>query len=176
MATDKKVYFQGRIIEVSVQKVGLPNGCECELEIVQHPGGAAVVAVNDRQEVCLLRQYRHVAGGWIWELPGGKLDAGEPPISTAKRELIEEAGLSATFWSSLGSILSSPGIFTEIVHLYLAENLEDVPIERETTEVMEVRWIGLNQAVAWATAGEINDAKTIIGLLRAAAFKSGHGR
>ncbi len=100
--------FRGRVIRVTVDDVVLPNGRQTALEVVHHPGGAAIVALNDLQQVCLLRQYRYVAGGWIWELPAGKLEPGEPPETTARRELTEEAGVTATDWVGLGSLLSSP--------------------------------------------------------------------
>src|SRR5882762_1110413 len=98
--------FRGRIITVTTDEVVLPNGYRAELEVVHHPGGAAVVAIDAQERVCLLRQYRYVADGWIWELPAGKLEPNEPPLETAKRELIEEAGTSARHWESLGTVFS----------------------------------------------------------------------
>ena len=95
-------HYQGRVISVTVDDVILPNGRQAALEVVHHPGGAAIVALNDLQQMCLLRQYRYVAGGWIWELPAGKLEPAEPPEITARRELVEEAGVVATDWVSLG--------------------------------------------------------------------------
>ena len=94
--TDKqKKLYQGKVIELYLEQVILPNGVPAELEIVRHPGGAAVVAIDIENRICLLRQYRYAAGGWIWELPAGKLDPGEAPLVTAQRELEEEAGLCA---------------------------------------------------------------------------------
>jgi 8-oxo-dGTP pyrophosphatase MutT (NUDIX family) len=119
--------------------------------------------------VCLLRQYRHAAGGWLWELPAGKLDAGEPPAVTARRELAEEAGVAAAEWRSLGTVVSSPGVFTEVVHLYLARQLAPAAAAREHGEVFEAHWVPLGEAVARALSGDITDGKTVIGLLRAAA-------
>jgi ADP-ribose pyrophosphatase len=140
-----------------------------DLEIVRHPGGAAAVALDADGQVCLLRQYRHVAGGWIWELPAGKLDDGEAPRSAAERELAEEAGVAAERWEDLGSELSSPGIFSEVIHLYLARDLRPVEPNTEEHEVLEVHWIPMAQALEWAQTGEIRDAKTVVGLFRAAA-------
>ena len=80
--------------------------------------------MDAQQRVCLLRQYRYVADGWIWELPAGKLEPNEPPLETAKRELIEEAGISARHWESLGTVFSSPGVFSEVLHLFYAAELE----------------------------------------------------
>ena len=110
--------YEGRVIKVSVDTVVLPNGMRVPLEIVRHPGGAAVVAIDAQDRVCLLRQYRHAAGGYIYELPAGKLEPDEPPESTARRELVEEASVSAAHWASLGAYFSSPGVFTEVIHLY----------------------------------------------------------
>src|SRR5580700_2265022 len=114
------VQFTGRVVSVTTDEVLLPNGQRELLEVVHHPGGAAAVAVDAAQRVCLLRQYRYVADGWLWELPAGKLEPGEPPLATARRELGEEAGVSADHWHSLGTVLSSPGVFSERLHLFLA--------------------------------------------------------
>jgi len=161
--------FTGRVIQVNLERVILPNGTRAELEIVRHPGGAAIVALDAEGRICLLRQYRHAAGGWIWELPAGKLDHGEPPLATARRELEEEAGMHAGSWRSLGDCLSSPGVFTEIVHLYLATELTPVEQRLEDHEVIEVHWIPFEAALAMAHRGELRDGKTLAGLLRASA-------
>jgi 8-oxo-dGTP pyrophosphatase MutT (NUDIX family) len=161
-------HYQGRVISVTVDDVILPNGRQAALEVVHHPGGAAVVAINDAQQICLLRQYRYVAGGWIWELPAGKLEPAEPPELTARRELTEEAGVVANEWVSLGSILSSPGVFSEIIHLFLAQGLSVGRAKPEDSEVLEVHWVKFRQACDMALSGELRDAKSIIGVLRAA--------
>lgn len=165
----KQVVFEGVVIKVEVDQVALPNGTTARYEIVRHPGGAAVVALDDQQRVCLLRQYRPAAGGWVWELPAGRLEPEEPPLATAQRELIEEAGCSAAHWESLGSILSSPGVFAEIIHLYFASGLLTVGQHHEQHEVIEVHWVPLADAVRQALGGELRDGKTVIGLLRASA-------
>lgn len=159
--------YTGRVVTLDVAKVLLPNGQETTLEIVGHPGGAAVVALSKHNLVCLLRQYRHVADGWLWEIPAGKLD-GKSPDVTARAELAEEAGVTAGRWDSLGQIVTSPGVFREIVHLYLARDLTQDRPTPESDELFEVTWIPLEEAVARALSGEIRDAKTIIALLRAA--------
>jgi 8-oxo-dGTP pyrophosphatase MutT (NUDIX family) len=163
----RSTYFSGRVITVTVDDVILPNGHRERLELVHHPGGAAAVAVDAQDRVCLLRQYRHAAGGWIWELPAGKLEPNEPPLATAKRELIEEAGVSAREWRSLGASLSSPGVFNEVLHLFLATGLEAEVAAPETSEVFEVHWMAFSEAYGWALDGTIQDGKTTIGLLRA---------
>ena len=163
----RSTYFSGRVITVTVDDVILPNGHRERLELVHHPGGAAAVAIDAQDRVCLLRQYRHAAGGWVWELPAGKLEPNEPPLETAKRELIEEAGVSARHWRSLGASLSSPGVFTEVLQLFLATGLEVQTSAPEASEVFEVHWKPFSEAIEWALDGTIQDGKTTIGLLRA---------
>src|SRR5476649_1209259 len=114
----------GRIIDVSIEKLRYANGREHDLDFVTHPGAAAVVAVDDAGRVCLVRQYRHGIADFLWEIPAGKLDAGEAPELCAVRELAEETGVSARRWPSLGTYLPAPGIFTEVIHLYLARDLK----------------------------------------------------
>ena len=159
----------GRVLTRNLETVTLPNGRVAELEIAHHPGGAAVVAVDADGRTCLLRQYRHAAGGWIREIPAGKLDGGEPPLACAQRELAEEAGRTARRWDSLGAFFSSPGVLTEVIHLFLARDLTAVPAAPEEHEVFDVEWGPLDEAVRLAERGELRDAKTLIGLGWAAA-------
>ncbi len=161
--------FKGRVIEVNVERVQLPNGSVADLEIIHHPGGAAVVAINERNEVCLLRQFRHAANGWLWELPAGKIDNREPPLETAQRELEEEAGVLAQRWESLGDLVSSPGVFTEIIYLFLARDLRATAASPEEHEVLEVHWKPLEEVVRMAASGELRDGKSLVGVFRAAA-------
>lgn len=164
----KQTHFKGRVIEVNVERVELPNGSVADLEIIHHPGGAAVVAINEHNEICLLRQYRHAAQGWLWELPAGKIDNREPPLQTAQRELEEEAGCTAARWERLGDIASSPGVFTEVVYLFLATGLSAATARPEEHEVLEIHWKPLAEAVRMAQAGELRDAKSVVGVFRAA--------
>lgn len=165
-----KPVFSGRVIQVNVERVQLPNGSVADLEIIHHPGGAAVVAIDALGQICLLRQFRHAAGGYLWELPAGKIDNKEPPLDTARRELTEEAGATAASWTSLGDYLSSPGVFTEVVHLFLATDLQRVQQGHEEHEVIEVHWKPLDEAIRMAQQGEIRDGKTLVGIFRAAAL------
>ena len=165
--------FRGRIITVNVETVRLPNGHVADLEIIHHPGGAAAVAIDTNDRVCLIRQYRHAAGGWIWELPAGKLEPDEPPLLTAQRELIEEAGIAASEWESLGDYVSSPGVFTETVHLFMAQGLREVKMAHEAAELIEIHWVPIAAACQQALRGELNDGKTALGLLRAQASRNG---
>lgn len=165
MAESIRNVFRGRVLTLNLEQVRLPNGQVAELEIAHHPGGAAVVAVDAEGRVCLLRQFRHAAGGWIIELPAGKLDGGEPPLECARRELAEEAGVSARRWEKLGEFFSSPGVLTEVIHLFLAQDLEPADASPEDHEVLEVSWVPLRYAVDLAASGRLQDAKSVIGLL-----------
>lgn len=165
MAESIRNVFRGRVLTLNLEQVRLPNGRVAELEIAHHPGGAAVVALDAEGRTCLLRQFRHAAGGWIDELPAGKLDNREPPIDCARRELAEEAGMTAGRWDKLGEYFSSPGVFTEVIHLFLARDLAPTPARPEEHEVFEARWLPLDEAVTLAASGQLQDAKTLIGLL-----------
>jgi ADP-ribose pyrophosphatase len=167
MLIKRSTLYRGRVVALHLDTVRLPTGAQCELEVIEHPGGAAVVAVDGEGRICLLRQYRYAAGGWIWELPAGKLEQGEAPGVTAQRELLEEAGVRAKRLESLGTILSSPGVFTEVIHLFLALDLESAQQQHEAHEAIEVHWMPIAQAYTLAVTGEIGDAKTLAGLLRA---------
>ena len=174
MKPDQQVLeFSGRVIRVTTDEVRLPNGHRARLEVVHHPGGAATVALDERRRICLLRQYRYVADGWLWELPAGKLEPNEPPRAAAERELAEEAGVSARSWQSLGTVLSSPGVFSERLHLFLARGIAPAAAAHERSEIIEVHWVALDEACTWALDGTIADCKTAIGLLRARAALAG---
>lgn len=161
------VKYQGKIVRVTVEDVVLPDGRTFELERVWHPGGAAAVAIDGDGRICLLRQYRPVTDGWMWEIPAGKRDENEDPLQTIRRELREEAGISAEQWTPLGSYYSSPGIFDEVIHLWLARGLSHGERQPEPHELIEVHWVEPARAMAMVDNGEIDDGKTLIGLCRA---------
>jgi ADP-ribose pyrophosphatase len=165
-----KPIYSGRVIQVNIERVRLPNDAVADLEIVHHPGGAAVVALDADGRLCLLRQFRHAAKDWLWELPAGKIDNREPPLDTAQRELEEEAGMRAAEWRSLGDYCSSPGVFTEVVHLFLATRLTPLAMRPEAHEVFEVHWLPLKDAWRMAYDGEIRDGKSLVGVFRAHAL------
>jgi ADP-ribose pyrophosphatase len=166
-----RALYSGRLIQLDQETVSLPNGNEVTLDIVHHPGGAVVVALDDDGNVCLLRQYRHAAGGTIWELPAGcidKEDAG--PLVTAKRELEEEAGLVAAEWRDLGSIFTTPGFCDEVLYLYLARHLTKTRTDHNDDELIEVHWKPFGKALAMVTDNTIRDGKSVAGLLKASSL------
>ena len=163
--------YKGRIVDLRVERVTLPNGVAVDLELMHHPGASAVVAADEQGRVVLIRQYRHAAGGYIWELPAGVLaSALEPPEVCAARELTEETGVVARELRHLGTIFTSPGFCDERIHLFLARGLTDGSAAHEADEaIAEVARIPLAEALAKVRDGEIVDGKTIAGLHLAAA-------
>jgi ADP-ribose pyrophosphatase len=158
--------YRGRIVHLTIEDVTLPNGHHTPLEIVRHPGAAAVATLDADGRVTLLRQYRHAAGGWLWEVPAGKLDPGEAPATCAARELREEAGIIAGDLEPVGSIVTCPGFCDEVIHLFVATDLTSTSTERGVDEVIDaVEAIPLRRALEMVRNGEIRDAKTIAALL-----------
>jgi ADP-ribose pyrophosphatase len=166
--------WQGRTITVASERVLLPNGNEVELDVVHHPGAAAVVPLRDDGAVLLVRQYRHTTGGWLLEVPAGKLAPGEDPADAARRELEEEAGVRAAELVPLGFIWMTPGFCDERIWLFLASGLSPGEQRLEADEALQVEALPLAEAERQALAGEICDAKSVCALLRAAAL--GRGR
>jgi ADP-ribose pyrophosphatase len=172
VAQSRRVY-DGSIIRVRVDTVEMPGGSRADREVVEHADSVAVVAVDDRNRVLMIRQYRHPAGQYLWELPAGLRDQpGEPPLETARRELAEETGLAAGRWSTLVDLRPSPGMSTETVRVYLAAQLragdrsgDPAAEERD----LETRWIPLAQALAEVFAGRITNGLAVTGLLAAGA-------
>ena len=162
-----RVVHRGRSIVVQVERAELPGGRSVELDIVRHPGAAAVVPFESDDVVLLIRQYRHAAGGTIWEVPAGKLD-GEPPAVCAARELEEEVGRRAGRLVPLASILTTPGFSDEVIHLFAAFELSPVPQRLEHDEVIEVVPMPLARALELIWSGELRDAKSSLALLHAA--------
>jgi 8-oxo-dGTP pyrophosphatase MutT (NUDIX family) len=157
----------GRIIQVSTERLLYNNGREYDLDFVRHPGAAAVVAVDGSGRVCLVRQYRHGVEDFLWEIPAGKLDPGEAPEACAVRELAEETGVQARRWTPLGQFLPAPGIFTEVIHLYLARDLTVGAPAPDADEELEIQWLPIEEAAGMVLRGEWSDGKTGLALWRA---------
>lgn len=156
--------YRGRVVTLNVERVLLPNGEMVDLETIRHPGAAAVVPLKNDGTVVLIRQFRHAAGGFIYEIPAGKLQPGEDPIHCAERELEEEVGYRASSFTLLCSILTAPGFADEVIHIYKATGLIKGHQQLDRDEVLEVIEMPLSEAVQKIPAGIIRDAKTIVGL------------
>lgn len=163
-----KFIFKGKTIEVYQEHVKLPNGNTALLDIVKHPGASAIVPIHDDGRFVLIRQYRHAVGGYLYEIPAGKLDIkGEVPLDCAKRELLEETGFTARKWSPLVSINTTPGFSNEIIHIFLAQGLELLKTSHEADEVIEVYEFSREEIEQMLFKGDIQDAKSLAGIYTA---------
>ncbi len=167
--------YEGKVISVDVDEVCFPDGSLGSLEMVRHPGASAVVPLlgepEDDPEVLLIRQYRYAADGYLYEIPAGRLDAGEQPLECARRELQEETGYTASHVEHLFTMYTTPGFTDEKIHLYLATGLMAGASAREADEFMELVPTRLSRALSMVEQGEIQDAKTALALLYAAGFR-----
>ena len=159
--------YEGRLVNLRVDTVRLENGRLAKREIVEHPGAVAVVALDDDDDVILVRQFRTAVGKELLEIPAGTLEAGEEPLACARRELKEETGYRAECLERIGGLYPSPGFCTEHIHLYLATGLKKGPSAPEADEDIEVTKIPLSDISALVSRGDICDGKTIAGLLGA---------
>ncbi len=159
--------FRGRTIHVDVDRVRLPNGREMDMELVHHRGAAAVVPVLEDGTVLLVRQYRYATGGWLLEIPAGKLDSGESPETCASRETEEETGYRPGRLQPLGWIWTTPGFADEKIWLFLATDLELTAQVLGDDEVLSLERMPFAEAVEKAFRGDIHDCKTAVALMRA---------
>ena len=156
--------YTGKVVTLNIDTVTLPNGAMIDLETIRHPGAAAVVPVKDDGTVVLVRQFRHAAGGFIYEIPAGKLQPGEDPLHCASRELEEEVGYRAASFELLTSIFTAPGFADEVIHVYKATGLTKGRQQLDPDEVLDIIEMPLAEAVNKIEDGTIRDAKTIVGL------------
>jgi ADP-ribose pyrophosphatase len=175
--SSRRVY-SGRVLNLDVDRVRFPDGAEGELEIIRHPGASAVVPLLDDPgavdpRIVLIRQYRYAAGGFVYEIPAGRLDAGESPRACARRELEEEAGYRAEHIVPLGSILTTPGFTDERIHLFLAFGLAQGEQRLERDEFLERAERPMSAVMQMLERGEIPDAKTALALLYFKCFARG---
>lgn len=159
--------YRGRVIDVVLESFELPNGRSATIEMVRHPGAAAVVPLTHDNDVLLIRQYRRAAGGFIYEVPAGKLAPGEPAPRCAERELEEEAGVRAGSLQALGSIFTTPGFTDEVIHLFLATDLAPAQQKLEADEVLSVEKVAFERALEMCVRGELRDAKSMCALMLA---------
>ncbi|RMH08193.1 MAG: NUDIX hydrolase [Nitrospirae bacterium] len=160
----KQSIYKGRVLELSLETVTLPNGAQTQLELITHPGAAAVVPLQEDGTVIMIQQYRHAVGGFIYEIPAGKLHPGEDPQVCAARELEEEIGYQAAELRHLLSFFTTPGFTNEIIHIYLGTTLKPGRQHLGSDEVLQVVRFPLEQTIALINNGTIRDGKTIIGL------------
>lgn len=164
----RKDIFNGRIVNVHVDTVRLPNGAEASREVVDHPGGVAVLALDSSNNVLTVTQYRYPFGKTLREIPAGKLDhSGEDPAAAGLRELREETGAVPGRYESLGTILPSPGCYAETLHLYLARDLTMEDQNLDPDEFLNVERVPFDEMVRLCLSGEIEDAKTVAAVLKA---------
>ena len=161
-----RVIHKGKLITLRKEKVDLDNGGHTYFDIVKHPGGAVIAALNENNEICLLSQWRHAVKETIWELPAGCLEISEPPMQTAKRELEEEAGVIAKTWRELGKIYPSPGFSDEVLYLFEAKDISKGTLKLDAAEKLEAHWLPLDKVITMAKTGEIADAKSLACLLK----------
>ena len=156
--------WRGRRIAIRVDEVERSDGHRTTREIVEHPGAVGIVAW-DGHRLALVLQWRHAANDALLEIPAGTLEPGEDAVATARRELAEEAGLAAADWEDGPAFYTAPGFCTEVLHLYLATSLSEVPAGGDEDESIEPSWLSLDEALAAVDDGRIADAKSIVGIL-----------
>jgi ADP-ribose pyrophosphatase len=168
--------YGGRVINLDRDTVRYPNGSVGQLEMIRHPGASAVVPFLDEPRgpdprIFLVRQFRHAADAFIWEIPAGRLDPGETPATCAQRELEEEIGMTADVLARLTTILTTPGFTDEKIHLFLAHELKKGTHRREPDEFMEVQTRRWSEVMNMIRVGEIVDAKTLVALMFIQCFR-----
>jgi len=173
--TASRHIHSGRVIEVFTDTVRFPDGTTGELDVVRHPGACAVLPflsdpTRGDPSLLLIRQYRPAAGGWLLEIPAGRLEVDEEPRDCARRELLEETGCTAGRLDFLTTILTTPGFSDERIHLFAASELTHGPTHREADEFIEPMTMNLAAALGRIASREISDAKTMVAILFAAGF------
>ncbi len=159
--SDKQLIHKGNHISLYKQKVSLPENQHTYYDVVAHPGGSVMVAIDTADRLCLITQPRPAIGHDIWEFPAGCLEPNEPPLVTAKRELEEETGFVADTWLELGSIVTAPGFCDEVLHLFAAKHLTKTATNFDAEEQIESHWLSISDIEEKISTGEINDAKTL---------------
>lgn len=159
--------YNGKIVNLRKDVAVMPDGAEKLREVVEHPGGVGIVVKKKNGNIILVKQWRYPFSKVVTEIPAGKREKGEPPEETARRELKEETGFSAAKITKLGEIMTSPGFCNEVLHLYLAEDLQEGEQKPDDDEFLDLVEIPFGTAVKMVTDGELTDAKTVVGILLA---------
>ncbi len=163
-----RVVFRGKVFYVTSDQVVEPGGIQARRDVVRHQGSVVIIALDDSRgqpRVLLVRQYRHAVGDYLWELPAGRIDAGESELAAARRELREETGYSASEWRPALYFYSSPGFLQESMALYLARELRRGQAQPEEDEVIRLRFFPLTQALRMVMTGKLRDGKSVAGIL-----------
>ena len=169
---ESKEIFNGHVIRVTLDTVRLENGDTAYREIVHHHGGACILPVDDEGNVYMVRQFRYALGEEIWELPAGKLEAGEDPFEAAKRELSEECGLTADHFTDLGVLYATVGYDSERIYIWAATGLHPVSQHLDDDEFLDVVKMPFEKALGLVLVGTIRDSKTQVGLLKYALLRA----
>lgn len=164
---ERQDIFTGRVVSLHVDKVALPDGGTSFREIVDHPGGVAILAIDEEGRVPVVRQYRYAFSRVMLEIPAGKREKGEEPFVTAKRELKEEVGAEAADWRELGTLIPSPGCYGETLYLYLARGLTYGETAPDEDEFLAVERMDFDELFALCMDGTVQDAKTVAAVLKA---------
>ncbi|MBE6989315.1 MAG: NUDIX hydrolase [Ruminococcaceae bacterium] len=162
-----RLLYEGRIIRLRLDEVTLPDGTAARREVVEHPGGVCILALDGQGRAAVVRQYRYVFGRVMTELPAGKREPGETPLTTARRELREEVGAQAASWTDLGALIPSPGCYGETLYLFLARDLTLLPPRPDDGEFLEAEWVPLEELAEACLSGDLQDAKTVAAVLKA---------
>ncbi|MDO4830345.1 MAG: NUDIX hydrolase [Clostridia bacterium] len=169
-----KSVFDGRILHITLDEVELPNGKKSKREVVNHPGGVAVAALDGDNNLLFVRQFRYPYKEIVLELPAGKLEKGSTPLENGKRELLEETGAEGYSYISLGQVYPSPGYTAEIIHLYACRVKSEGESKPDDGEFLNVEKIPLDKAVEMVLNNMIPDAKTQIAILKTALLLQSH--
>ena len=170
---DGEIKYAGVIVKVRLDRAELPNGKIVRREVVEHPGGVTILPVDENGMCTMVRQFRYPFGRLMLEAPAGKLEPGEDPLESAVRELGEETGYTADRLVDLGKCCTSPGFSSEVLHIYLALGLHEGNSHPDEDEFLNTEKIPLAELVRMVTDGEIDDAKTIVAVLKAEKYLKG---
>ena len=163
---DSTRIFEGKVVRLRRDTVELENGKQTFREVIDHPGGVSILAMDENEKIFFVRQFRYPFGRTLLELPAGKLEPGEDPADSGRRELREETGCTAGRFVSMGKLIPTCAYDTEVIHLYFASDLTFGEQDLDENEFLSVERYTLDEALQMVLDGEIIDAKTQIGLLK----------